>query len=41
MKKIPWTAISIALSAVVAFVTYKDQQTTIKEEVAKALAEKK
>lgn len=41
MKKIPWTAITIALNVVVAVVAYKDQQNTIKEEIAKALAERK
>lgn len=41
MKKIPWFAINIALTLITGIVAYKDQQNTIKEEVAKALAERK
>ena len=41
MKKIPWTAITIALNVVMAVVAYKNQPNTIKEEVAKALTDKK
>lgn len=41
MKKIPWTAISIVLSLATGVISILDQHNTIKEEVAKALADKK
>lgn len=40
MKKIPWTAIGIALTIIGAIVNSKEQKELIKEEVKKALQDR-